>query len=234
VIDTSGSVTSRFSFEQSAAANFARKVLSGTTDLAFVIGFSNSVLLVQDFTADNSKLSEAINKLAPAGGTALWDAVAFAAEKLASRRETQPVARVLVVISDGEDNSSTTTLKQAITAAQNGEVTVYAVSTREDRVNSAVLPKIETQIGDRALTTLADLSGGSAFFPGSLRHLDHSLDDLQEFIRSRYMISYRPALFKRDGQYRAIDITAQKSGRKLRVHARKGYYAQAPSFASNF
>jgi len=229
VIDTSESVTSRFSFEQSAAANFVRKVVTGKSDLAFVVGFSNPVLLVQDFTADSNKLSEAINILAPGGGTALWDAVEFAAEKLASRRETQPVARVLVVISDGEDNSSSVTLKQAIAAAENGEVIVYAVSTREDRVNTTVLPKIETPLGDRALTTLANLSGGSAFFPGSLRHLDHSLDDLQEVIRSRYMISYRPAFFKRDGEYRAIDITAQRSGRKLRVHARKGYYAQERS-----
>ena len=52
-------------------------------------------------------------QLAPGGGTALWDAVAFAADKLAKRPEIQPVARILVVISDGEDNSSKSTLKQA-------------------------------------------------------------------------------------------------------------------------
>jgi hypothetical protein len=62
-----------------------------------------------------------------------------------------------------------------------------------------------------------------------LGYLDRSLRDLQQVIRSRYMVSYRPALFKRDGQYRTIDITAQKSGHKLRVYARKGYYAETHS-----
>ena len=226
VIDTSESVTKRFSFEQSAAVNFIRKVVTGKNDLAFVVGFANSLLLVQDFTADNGKLSAAIDKLAPAGGTAAWDAVEFAAEKLASRPETQPVARVLVVISDGEDNSSNATLKEAIAAAENREVIVYAVSTRDTALN-VILPKHDTPPGDHALRTLADLTGGTAFFPGSLGYLNRSLDDLQEVIRSRYMISYRPALFKRDGQYRTIDIKAEKSGRKLRVYSRKGYYAQA-------
>jgi Ca-activated chloride channel family protein len=226
VIDTSESVTNRFSFEQAAAANFADKVLTGREDLAFVVGFSNSVLLVQDFTADNGEISEAINKLAPAGGTSVWDAVVFAADKLASRPETQPVARVLVVISDGEDNSSSSTLKQAIEAAERDEVTVYAVSTHEDFI-TVVLPKQTTALGDHALKTLADRTGGTALLPGSLGHLSHSLDDLQAVIRSRYMVSYRPAPFKRDGLYHSIDITAQKSGHKLHVYARKGYVAQA-------
>jgi Ca-activated chloride channel homolog len=228
VIDASESVTNRFSFEQSAAANFIRKVVTGQNDLGFVVGFANSVLLLQDFTADNSKLTAAVDKLAPAGGTAAWDAVAFAAEKVASRPETQPVARVLVVISDGEDNSSNTTLKEAIAAAENREVIVYAVSTQDSPL-TVTLPTHNIEPGDHALRTLADLTGGTAFFPGSLRFLNHSLDDLQEVIRSRYMISYRPALFKRDGQYRAINIKAEKSGRKLRVYSRKGYYAQASS-----
>jgi len=228
LIDASESVTNRFSFEQSAAASFIRKVVTGKEDLAFVVGFANSVLLLQDFTADNSKLSVAIEKLAPAGGTAAWDAVAFASEKLADRPETQPVARVLVVISDGEDNSSNTTLKEAIAAAQNREVTIYAVSTSDTSL-TLILPTHNIQPGDHALRTLAELTGGTASFPGSLRYLNHSLNDLKEVIRSRYMISYRPALFKRDGQYRAIDIKAEKSGRKLRVYSRKGYYAQASS-----
>ena len=76
-------------------------------------------------------LERAISQLAPGGGTALWDAVAFAADKLTSRPEMQPVARILVVISDGEDNSSSVTLKQALTKAQQGEVAVYTVSTRD-------------------------------------------------------------------------------------------------------
>ncbi len=75
-----------------------------------------------------------------------------------------------------------------------------------------------TPVGDRALKVLAENTGGAAFVPGSVRWLNRSLDDLQEVIRSRYLISYKPALFQRDGRYRSIDISAEKSGHKLRVY----------------
>ncbi len=231
VIDTSESITSRFSFEQSAAGDFVSKVLTGKKDLGFVVGFSNSVLLVQDFTGDSNKISEAINKLAPAGGTALWDAVAFASDKLVQRPETEPVARVLVVISDGNNNSSSLSLERAIATAEDGDVIIYVVSTHENlETNNAM--KDEASVGDRALRALAESTGGKAFFPGSIGYMDRSLGDLQQVIRGRYFLSYKPALFKRDGRFRSIDISARKAGRRLHVYARKGYYArQFPSVA---
>ncbi|HLM83163.1 MAG TPA: VWA domain-containing protein [Terriglobales bacterium] len=224
VIDTSASISDRFRFEKDAATSFVQKVMTGQNDLAFVIGFANSVLLVQDFTADQKLISHAIGQLAPCGGTALWDAVAFAADKLATQSEAQPVARILVVISDGEDNSSTATFKQAINRAQHGGVVVYTVSTRED-TNT----RVDSLVGEHALKTLADLTGGATFAPGSARHLNGTLADLQHVIRSRYLVSYKPVLFKRDGRYHAIDITVEKGGHKLRVYARKGYYADEDS-----
>jgi len=234
VIDTSASVETRFKFEQEAATDFMQKVVTGPDDLAFVIGFANSVLMVQDFTGDQKLISHAVGQLVPSGGTALWDAVAFAADKLASRPEAQPVARVLVVISDGEDNSSSASLKQAINRAQHGEVAIYTVSTREAVPGSAIENlHEESVVGDHALNTLAELTGGTAFTPGSVRGLNGSLADLQQVIRSRYLVSYKPALFQRNGQYRAIDITAEKDGHKLRIYARKGYYAAANSPATS-
>jgi len=226
VIDTSESIISRFSFEQAAAGDFVNKVVTGKGDLAFVVGFSNSVLLVQDFASNKNRISEGINKLAPAGGTALWDAVAFAAEKLAERPEEQPVAKVLVVISDGEDNSSRASLKHAIEAAENGDVMIYAVSTQEDLDPTTHALKDSAALGNRALRTLAESTGGKAFFPGSIRNMDRSLGELQEVIRSLYFVSYKPALFKRDGQYHTINMDVRKSGHKLRVYTRKGYYAK--------
>jgi Ca-activated chloride channel family protein len=226
VIDTSESITSRFSFEQKAAINFLQKVLTDKNDLAFVVGVANSVLLVQDFTNDQQQMAHAVDQLAPAGGTALWDAVAFAADKLTNRAETQPVARMLVVISDGNDNSSSTTLKEAIASAERGEVFVYTVSTREANDSDDYTMVGERVLtGDRALKVLAEHSGGAAFMPGSVTGLNRGLNELQQVIRSRYLISYKPAAFKHDGKYREIDITAQKSGHKLRVYARRGYYA---------
>lgn len=226
VIDTSDSIASRFKFEQTAATDFVQKVLTDKDDLAFVVAVSNSVRLVQDFTSDNSEISDGIRSLAPAGGTALWDAVTFAADKLSSRTEDRPVAKILVVISDGRDNSSQSTLKQAIDAAEHKDVTVYTVSTNDVRyVTTAFLDSIV--LGDRALKALAERTGGNGFVPGSIGNLNKSLDELQEFVRSRYALSYRPALLKREDQYRSINIVAQKSGHKLRVYARKGYYANA-------
>src|ERR1700733_1158517 len=225
IIDTSNSITSRFSFEQATATKFLQKVVTNKDDLAFVIGVNNSVLMVQDFTSDQGQISRAVNQLAPGGGTALWDAIAFAAEKLSSRPEIQPVARFLVVISDGQDNSSSLPLKEAIAAAQHGEVAVYTVSTRDDfnEQQSAL-------IGDHALQAISELTGGAAFVPGSLRRLNGSFANLQQVIRGRYLVSYKPASFERNGQYRSIDIAAKKDGHPLKIYARKGYYAEAARY----
>ncbi|HEY1464885.1 MAG TPA: VWA domain-containing protein, partial [Terriglobales bacterium] len=189
VIDTSESTTRRFAFEQRAATDFLQKILTNKNDSAFVVGVANSVLLVQDFTSDQDRMSHAIDQLTPSGGTALWDAVTFAANKLANVKETQPVAKMLVVISDGEDNSSGATLKQAIEAAERGEVFVYTVSTHDGNANDdPTMTATHTSIGENALKLLADQTGGTSFVPGSITGLNRGLNQLQEVIRSRYLI----------------------------------------------
>jgi len=224
VIDTSASVTGRFRFEQDSAIDFLQKVMTPPNDQAFIIGVSNSVLVVQDFTNEQQLLANAVHQLAPSGGTALWDAVAFAADKLASRVEEHPVARLLVVLSDGQNNSSSTTLEQAIDHAQRKEVFVYTVSTSDDEDAG-----LSSSLGRRSLQMLAETTGGAAFAPGSIHRLNTSFGDLQRLIRGRYLITYKPAEFRRDGQYRTIDIQAEKDGQNLRIYARKGYFASAPS-----
>ena len=220
IIDTSNSITDRFSFEQVAASKFL-EVVTDKNDLSFVIGFNGSVLLVQDFTSDKTRTAHAISQLAPGGGTALWNAVAFGADKLAAP-ESQPVARVLVVISDGQDNSSTVSLQDAIWAAQRGQVAVYTVSTKEG-------PSDEPSplLGNRALKTLSEQTGGATFTPGSLGGLTRSLADLEEVLRGRYMVYYKPSSSVPDGRFHAVDIQAKKDGHKLKVFARKGYNASA-------
>jgi VWFA-related protein len=225
VIDTSGSVKGRFSFEQRAAEHFLQDVVTHKDDLAFVVGVSSSVLLVQDFTNNQQQLSHAVDQLAPGGGTALWDAVAYASQKLASP-ETQPVARVLVVISDGKDNSSQATLKDAIESAEKADVFVYTVSSTEITYGHEPPPMDpHVLIGDRALQLLAERTGGTAVDPRTFGGLDRELDEVQRAIRSRYLISYKPASFNDDGKYREISISVEQSGHKLKVYARKGYYA---------
>jgi len=69
--------------------------------------------------------------------------------------------------------------------------------------------------------------------PGSIHRLNGSLTDLQQVIRGRYLVSYKPASFRLDGRYRAIDIKAEKDGHKFKVYARKGYYASPLTNSSN-
>ncbi len=103
-----------------------------TSDLAFIAGFSNDTTVTQDFTREQADLGKGIDKLTNGGGTALFDAVSFACRKLAAYPDSDRVARVLVILSDGEDNSSHSSLKQSIQAAERTGVTIYTVSTRED------------------------------------------------------------------------------------------------------
>ena len=127
-----------------------------------------------------------------------------------------------MVISDGDDNCSGATLKQAIETGERNEVIVYTVSTREFRDAVSI-----DAVADQAMRALASRSGGASFFPDSLGDLQHGLAELQQVIRSRYIISYKPDHFEANGHYRSIDVVAQKSGHKLHVYSRRGYYANA-------
>ena len=80
-------------------------------------------------------------------------------------------------------------------------------------------------VGEDALETLSNLTGGAALKPGSLHRLKGSLADVQQLIRGRYMVSYKPASFQRDGRYRPIEIKAEKDGHRMKVFVRKGYFA---------
>jgi len=224
LIDTSGSVHDRFSFEKNAAARFVEKVLNPKSDLAFVEGFSTEPNVTQDFTSDTTDLSTGIHKLSNGGGTALFDAVSIACGKLGAYPETEHVARVLVILSDGEDNSSHRSLRQTVDAAERAGVTVYAISTKEERSDKTD--------ADRILEELAERTGGEAMFPGDVLTLGHSFDKLREVIRSRYFVAYKPADFRPDGSYRTITIVAKKDGKRLLVRARKGYHARAESNSS--
>jgi Ca-activated chloride channel homolog len=218
LIDTSGSVQDRFAFEKRAAGKFVQKVLNGSSDLGFVAGFSGETSVTRDFTADATDLRGGIDQLNSGGGTSLFDAVTFSCRKLAEYPEAGRAALVLVVISDGEDNSSHRSLKQTIEQAESSGVTIYSVSTSESA-------SAQTD-ADRVLQVLAERSGGEAMFPGDLVTFEKSLDKLRELIRNRYLLAYKPADFSPDGKYRPIHVVAERDGKHLQVHVRKGYYAR--------
>jgi VWFA-related protein len=221
IIDTSGSVQPRFSFEKRAATKFLEQMLTNSADLAFVAGFSNSLNVAQDFTGNQQQLAAGIDGLKNGGGTALFDAVSKSCMTLSAYPEHERVARVLVVLSDGEENSSHSSLRQTIRDIEATGVTVYTISTKDGRG--------VTTDADKVMQMLAERSGGQAFFPGDLPTLSSTFDKLRDEIRSRYLIAYRPADFEANGKYRTIAITAQRDGKSYKVHARKGYHARVES-----
>jgi VWFA-related protein len=218
LIDTSGSVRRRFSFEKESAIKFVQQMLSNDSDLAFVAGFADATNVTQDFTRNLDDLAAGINQLKNDGGTALFDAVSFACWKLAAYPGRDHVANVLVVLTDGEDNYSKTRLKQALRDAETTGVTIYAISTSEHGA--------PTTAADRVLVEIAERTGGEAFFPSELIMLGHSLNKLKEIIRSRYLVAYRPADFTPNGSYRTVEIVAEQNGHRFQVHTRKGYFAR--------
>lgn len=218
LIDTSGSVQDRFSFEKHAAERFLQRVLNEKSDLGFVAGFNVDISVTQDFAADPALLSRGVEKLTNGGGTSLFDAVSFACWKLAAYPESGPVAKVLVILSDGEDNSSHRSLKQVVREAEADGVTIYALSTSE-----SIRPDTNA---DRILQVMAERSGGEAIFPGDLQTLSQQLSKVSDLIRSRYLVAYKPAGFAPDGHYRSVHVVAEKNGQHLQVHVRKGYYAR--------
>jgi len=215
LIDVSGSVHSRFDFEQNAAISFLQHSVRVGFDKAFVVGFNKQSQLTQDFTDNVQLLSDGIHRLQDGGGTALYDAIYRACkDKFLKDRPDHPTRKAIVVVSDGEDNQSDFSRAQAIEMAQRAEVIIYAISTDD----SGLILR-----GDKVLEQLAEATGGRAFFPFKMKDITHSFAAIEDELRSQYVVSYKPADFDADGRYRSIEISALK--KDLQVRARKGYFA---------
>ena len=219
LIDTSNSIRDRFSFEQEAAIEFLNQIVRPKYDRAFVLGFDTTHEIVQDFTDSTEKLARGIRTLRPGGGTALWDAVYFAARDRLMRAGNDSgtaVRRAIIVLSDGEDNQSRVTREEAIEMAQRAEVIIYAISTNVSGNKNR---------GDKYLERAAEATGGRAFFPFKIQDVADAFTGIQDELRSQYVLAYRPDNLVRDGRFRTIDIISQNR-KNLRIRSRKGYYAE--------
>jgi Ca-activated chloride channel homolog len=215
LIDVSGSVDSRFDFEQQAAISFLQHTLRAGFDKAFVEGFNTHQQMAQDYTDNAQLLSASIYRLRDGGGTALYDAIyRTCKEKFLRDRSERPVRKAIIIVSDGEDNQSEYSRAQAIEMAQRAEVIIYAISTDD---SGLVLR------GDKVLEQLAEATGGRTFFPFKMKDITHSFAAIEDELRSQYVVSYKPADFDADGRYRTIEISSLK--KDLQVRARKGYFA---------
>ncbi|HUJ30935.1 MAG TPA: VWA domain-containing protein [Candidatus Acidoferrum sp.] len=234
LLDTSNSIRPRLEFEQDAAIDFLSNVIRRHKDEAFLMTFDNSPEVIQDYTGDISELTDSIRKQRAGGGTALDDAIYMASEKLTNAplpAGTSPeIRRVLVVISDGDDNLSDHALSEALEAAMRAEASIYAISTNTDWIaidNPDRPTKYHLDPGDKVLEQFALESGGRVFFPYKVDDLAQSFVDIGTELRSQYFIAYSPSNPQTDGHYRKIEVDTDRKG--LVVRTRKGYYAAAPS-----
>jgi Ca-activated chloride channel family protein len=217
LVDASNSIRDRFKFEQQAAIEFLNQIIRPRYDKAFVIGFDTTAEVTQDFTDSSERLSHGVRMLRPGGGTAMFDALYFACrDKLAkSDQSGNSMRRVIILLSDGDDNQSRVSREEAIEMAQRAEVIVYTISTNISGVKGR---------GDKVLERIADATGGRAFTPFRVEDVANAFSEIQDELRSQYALAYRPQDFKRDGRYHAIQIVALKH-KDLRVRSRRGYYA---------
>jgi Ca-activated chloride channel homolog len=233
LLDTSNSIRPRLDFEKDAALDFLQHVLRRNKDQAFVMTFDNEPEVIQDYTGDLALLTDAIRKQRAGGGTALNDAIYRAAERLVNppvpKGANPEIRRVLVVISDGNDNLSDHALSEAVDSTIRAEAVIYCISTNTDwlALDGDKPRKIHVEGGDKVLEQFADQSGGRVFYPYKVDDLAQSFVDIGDELRSQYFIAYSPNNPQASGQYRKIDVQIDRKG--LQVRTRKGYYATSPT-----
>ncbi len=239
LVDTSNSIRDRIKFEQDASINFLYSVLRRGRDQAFVMTFDDEPEVIQAFTNDTGLLRDQILQTRAGGGTAVYDAIYDACQNELSHPPRPPgdqpdvVRRVMILISDGDDNLSNHTRSEAIEMAQRTSVVIYTISTSTEWIQlSQTDPdklaerKNHLTEGDKILQDLADETGGRAFFPYHVDDLDESFQDIGDELRNQYSIAYIPTNYVLDGRYHRIRIEVPDH-KGYEVRARRGYFARA-------
>jgi Ca-activated chloride channel homolog len=221
VVDNSGSMREKRQKVNAAALNLVRS--SNPNDEVFIVNFNDEYYLDQDFTSNINKLKEGLEKIEARGGTALYDAVVASAEHL--KKDAKLERKVILVVTDGEDNESAETLEQAVRRLQvDGGPTVYTIGILEKEEH----PKH----AKRALQIMSERTGGIAFFPQTPDEVDAISRTVAHDIRTQYTIGYKPTTPKTQGGYRQVKVDAHShSSGKLTVRTKSGYYA-GPETAS--
>ena len=218
IIDNSGSMRDKRAKVE--AANLGLIKESNPDDEVFVVNFNDEAFLDlphnKNFTNNIKELEEALTRVDSRGGTAMRDAVRMSIDHL--KEKAHKDKRALVVVTDGNDNSSIVTLENLVKAAQQSEVLVYAVGLLGEE------ERREAQRAQRALKTLADATGGEAFFPKDVTEVDKIAHQVARDIRNQYTIGYSSTNTAMDGTYRKIEIKVNAPGNP-KVRTRSGYYA---------
>ena len=218
VVDNSGSMSRKRPAVNKSALDLI--AASNPQDEAFVVNFSDEAFIDQDFTSDVNKLRDGLGHIESRGGTALYDAVVASADKLAE--DAKRPKQVLILITDGEDNASTTNLEDTIRRVQrlSGPV-IYSIGL----LFGDEMSRAEVRHARRALEMLSTETGGIAFFPKSIEQIDQIAAEVARDIRNQYTLGYRSTKPTTEPGFRRIQLNAEEKGTgKLTVRTRTGYF----------
>jgi len=219
VVDTSSSMFNKLKRVNSAALTFVRG--SNPEDETAIVTFGSTVRLDQPFTANTNELRQTLAGILPNGYTALYDAVFQAAEYL--KEVGSQEKKILLIISDGEDNRSKYKLKEFLEVIRESKIIVYSIGLLRDVSYSLMYP----DDGKRALKQLAEVTGGAAFFPDGVDQVEQVCERIARDLRNQYTIGYKPHNEKLDGSWRKVivRVNPSKTIPKVKVRTKQGYYA---------
>lgn len=214
VIDNSGSMRDKRS--RVGAAALALVKASNPDDEIFIVNFNDDSYLDQPLTSDVGLLEQALTRFDTRGGTAMRDALNMSIDYV--KQNGKKDKKVLVVLTDGNDNSSTTTLEQLLRKAQRTEVLIYSIGLLNEEEAR------EARSARRALKALAEASGGLDYYPKSLSDVEEITPRVAHEVRNQYILGYTPLNQALDGTFRQIKVVVNGFGRPT-VRTRSGYYA---------
>lgn len=220
LFDVSGSVHERFQFEQQAVSRFLKTVFR-SNDTATIFSIGQDPKLILERTSNLEKAMSGAMSLQPTREqTSLFDTVVKATHYL--RDSAAPgTRRVIIVISDGEDNSSDNyNLPQALRELQQTDCIFYSINPSG---KSIWLNKI-SQRGQENMQSMAQITGGYAFLPDKLEDLENAFQQIATELQAQYLLGYYPSEERMDGKFRRIAVKVPKRP-DLRIRARQGYYA---------
>ena len=219
LLDSSASMEDKLETLQTAASNFVRRLKPN--DIAQVIDFDSRVEVRQIFTGNQADLVTAIGQTASGGSTSLHNAIYIALKEL---RKVQAVTeedirrQALIVFSDGEDTSSLVSFEEVLDLAKRSETSIYTIALRGADVQTRGFREAEY-----VMKTLAQETGGHAFFPERVEDLQSVYSQIADELASQYTLGYTPKNTRRDGALRRIIVQLSRSG--VTPRAKRGYYA---------
>jgi Ca-activated chloride channel family protein len=214
IIDDSGSMSTKRARVEAAALELVRN--SNPQDEVCIVNFNDEAYLDVPFTNDIHKLQQGLSRIDSRGGTAMRDAVNMTLDY--ERKDAKRDKKVLLVVTDGNDNASNMSLERLVGRANQQETLIYAIGlfTEEE--------KREASKARRALKELTGSTGGLVFYPKEVSEVQMLAVEVARDIRNQYTIAYTPTVQALDGSYRQIKVTVDAPGKPV-VRTRSGYYA---------